>query len=494
MAIAMVFQWDMFFPDLLDIQILRTLPVKDRNVFLARVAAIAILIAAFLFDSNFLPPTIIHITMNPQNHGQFVLGHTLAVFASGFFAAMFVLALQGSLLSVLGERLFRRLSLLLQGLLIAVLVMLLLLFPSFSGLLPAFLQSRSIFPLCFPPFWFLGLYQRLIEGPDTLPIFATLARIAFFATLAVIGIVLLTYPIAYLRRMCQVIEGPGLRTHRALFVSKFSHRFTAILDRKLLRRPVIRAVYHFISQTLLRVPRYRIYLVLYGGVGLSVVVSTVLHLTVTGQRIAIEIPADGIRAAIAIVAFWTIAGLRMAFVSSGNRQGSWVFNALQGRPPALDSAMDMSRSAQLWVFLWSSFITLATCIALRVIAPPELRMLTASAAQLTAAVGLCLLLTDLFFLHVATIAFSGDRPRDPSNLALTVLKYFALFPVVVWMPLRYEPWIEKNWLHLCSTVVAIAAAHVGLAAIHRAKIREYSHCPALEDDDEDFPIRLGLLY
>jgi hypothetical protein len=494
MGIAMVFEWDMFFPDLLDIQILKTLPVKDGNVFFARVAAIALLVAGFLFDSNFLPPTIIHITMNPPNHGRFTMGHILAVSASGLFAAMFILALQGLLLSVLGDRVFRRLSLLLQGLLIALLVILLLLFPSFSGMLPIFLQSGNFLVLCFPPFWFLGLYQRFIEGSHALPIFTTLAKIGFFSTLAAIGLTMLTYPIAYTRRTRQVIEGPGKRGHSGHLIGKFSRGLAAVFDRLVLRIPIRLAVHHFISQTLLRVSRYRIYLVLYGGVGLSVVVSTVLHFTVVGQRIVIETSADGIRAAIAIVAFWTIAGLRIAFVPSGNQQGNWIFRVLQGRPPEVGAAMEMSYSAQLWALLWSSLITIGICLSLHVIAPPELRTASATAAQLTFAVGFCLLLSDVFFLNVTTVAFSGDRPRETSNLAFTVLKYFTVFPVVVWLPLGYEPWIEDSGLHLCFAAAAIAAVHLCLRAIHRAIVEEYSDCPALEDDEEGYPIRLGLRY
>ncbi len=221
MGIAMIFGWDMFFPDLLDIQILKTLPVKDRNVFLARVTAIAILVAGFLFDSNFLAPTIMHITFNPPHPGRFTMGHVLAVSASGLFAAAFILALQGLLLSLLGERVFRRLSLLLQGLLMALLAMLLLLFPSFSALLPVFLQSGSVYALCFPPFWFLGIYQRLIEGPGTLPIFVTLARIGVVAIFVAIGLTMLTYPIAYVRRMRQVIEGPGKNTDHNSLTARF---------------------------------------------------------------------------------------------------------------------------------------------------------------------------------------------------------------------------------------------------------------------------------
>ena len=88
---------------------------------------------------------------------------------------------------------------------------------------------------------------------------------------------------------------------------------------------VRRAVFHFISQTLLRVPRYRIYLVLYGGVGLSVLIATVLRLTVSKGHLRAEASADGIRVALGIVAFWVIAGMRTAFVSPGNQQGNWVF-------------------------------------------------------------------------------------------------------------------------------------------------------------------------
>ena len=45
MGIVTVFEWDMFFPDLLDLWVLKTLPIAERRAFLARVAAIAIFVA-----------------------------------------------------------------------------------------------------------------------------------------------------------------------------------------------------------------------------------------------------------------------------------------------------------------------------------------------------------------------------------------------------------------------------------------------------------------
>jgi hypothetical protein len=59
MGIITVFEWDLFFPDLLDIFVLTTLPIRDRRLFLARVTAIAIFIVGFLFNANVLAPLVL---------------------------------------------------------------------------------------------------------------------------------------------------------------------------------------------------------------------------------------------------------------------------------------------------------------------------------------------------------------------------------------------------------------------------------------------------
>jgi hypothetical protein len=267
-----------------------------------------------------------------------------------------------------------------------------------------------------------------------------------------------------------------------------------LLDATLLRNPLRRAVFHFISQTLLRVPRYRIYLVLYGGVGLSVVVASVLRLSVEHGHVQMEISADGVRAAIAIVAFWTIAGLRMAFVSPGNRQGSWAFRIVHGRPPNLSTATHLLVTAKLWALFCASVITLCAALFLRALAPPELRTWPATASLLLLAAGLCLLLSDALFLNVSSVAFTGEPAREQSNLALTLLKYFTFLPVIVWLPVAFEPWIEANPLHFAAAVVVIAATHFALCAIHQRIIGEHCNMPGLEDDEDDFPMKLGLRY
>ena len=104
---------------------------------------------------------------------------------------------------------------------------------------------------------------------------------------------------------------------------------------------------------------------------------------VVHQQVRMEISSDGIREATGIVAFWMISGLRMAFVSNGNEQGSWIFRIIHGKPAHLDIAMQQLLAAKLWVFLWSAFVTLGACLTLRAIAPPQLLTLTATASQMS---------------------------------------------------------------------------------------------------------------
>jgi hypothetical protein len=490
MGIITVFEWDMFFPDLLDIFVLTTLPIQSGRLFLARVAAIAIFIVGFLLDANFLALPILPASLEPPSLPRLLIGHILAVLASGLFSAAFILALQGVVLSVLGEALFRRLSLLLQGLSISVLLMLLLLSPALSSAVPVFLKSGSRYALYYPPFWFLGIYQRLLEGPSALPVYSKLAQIGCGALFITVALAMLVYPLAYLRRVRQLVVGPGTHDTR-IWIARPLHR---LLHATLLRAPVRRAVFHFIGQSLFRIQRYRIYLVLYGGVGLSVVVASVFRLSVAHGQVRTEVSPDGIRAAIGIVAFWTIAGLRMAFVSPGNQQGSWVFRIIHGRPPHLTSAMHQLRAAKVWVLLWAMIVTFGAWFAFRAFAPPQLLTWPATASLLPIAAGMCLLLTDILFLSVKIVAFTGQPPREQSNLAVSVFKYFAFVPAVASLPVVAEPWIEASVQHFVLATTAISVAHVALRTLHRRIIQEHCNMPGLEEDEEDFPMKLGLRY
>lgn len=98
------------------------------------------------------------------------------------------------------------------------------------------------------------------------------------------------------------------------------------------------------------------------------------------------------------------------------------------------------------------------------------------------------------FLNVKIVAFTGQRAREQPNLATSVLKYLAFVPAVAWVPLISESWIVISAQHFVLAAAAIAVAHLTLRSRHRTTVREHCNLPSLEEDEEEFPLKLGLRY
>jgi hypothetical protein len=291
MGLLVIFEWDMLFPDLLDVFILSSLPVREMRLFRARVSAIGILLAAALFDANMLAVVVLPAATDPPHLFRFLAAHLVSVFMAGWYGAAFFLALEGALLALLGDRIFRRISLWLQGAAVVVLLASLFAYPAVAGNLHGLLASRSRFALAFPPFWFLGIYQRIVDGPATPQVFAHLARVGIAATTMVTALALASYPLAWARRTRDLVEG-AVRRDRQNFTAV---PVRGLLHQTLARTPAARVIWHFITQNLLRVPRYRMVLVMYGGAGAALIFATVMRLRVA--PIGLVFSPDGLRAA-----------------------------------------------------------------------------------------------------------------------------------------------------------------------------------------------------
>ena len=104
------------------------------------------------------------------------------------------------------------------------------------------------------------------------------------------------------------------------------------------------------------------------------------------------------------------------------------------------------------------------------------------------------MLTDIFFLHVTIVPFTGEPPREESSLAISMLKYMAFVPLVASLPVSVEPWMELSVLHCVVAVLVIAAAHMALRRRYRGVIWEHCNMAELEDGEDEFPMKLGLRY
>lgn len=485
MGLITIFEWDLFFPDLLDVFVLSPLPVRGRQMFGARVTAIFVLLGGALFDSSFLAPLVLPAATDPPNLFRFLAAHLLAVCGSGIFGATFFLALEGTLLALLGDRLFRRISLWLQGLCVMALLTMLFLYPVVSPSLAGFLLSGSRWVVWVPPFWFLGIYQRVLEGPGVLPVWAHLARIGEAAALAALGLTVLSYPMAWWRRTRGLIEGAAKREGKSRVGSSAGH----LLHGLLARTPACRAVWQFIGQNLLRVPRYRMVLVMVGGAGAALIFATIVRAGVGAGHIRFVFSAEGLRATVPIVAFWTVSGLRSTFLAPADQRGRWIFRVILGRP-----GWDHAQATERWVLAWGVVLTGAAAAAACILGGPAMRNWHVVAGQILVATALTFLLTDAFFLNVTSLPFTGARPHAAANFALLLIPYLGFFPAIVLFTVALEPWIEATGAHLAISGLLAAAAHLLLLRMHRARVAEAVQSLVAEEDEDVFPQTLGLRY
>jgi hypothetical protein len=480
LGLVTIFEWDLLFPDLLDVYVMGHLPVRNTRVFAARVTAIAVLLGAALFDVNFLAPLVLPAATDPPHLFRFWAAHLAAVGASGIFGAAFFLALEGVLLGLLGDRWFRKISLWLQGGFVLGLLTLLFLYPAMAGSLQGLTAGRIADWV--PSFWFLGIYEQVLHGRTTLPVLVRLAHLGWAATFAAVGVAVAAYPLAWRRRTRGLVEGTAKKMRR----SRLGTPVQRLVHATLARTPTCRAIWQFIGQNLVRVPRYRMVLVMVGGMGAALVLATVMRVSTAGGRIAFVFSPEGLRAVVPMVAFWTVSGLRSTFLAPADQRGRWIFRVTVGKAGLAEVG-----AARRWVLIWSAALTL---MAVALAARAERWTGAVLAAQIVVALGWSMVLTDVFFLNVKTIPFTGAKSNTATNFALLLIPYLGFFPAVVLLTVGAEPWVESTWAHVAWTAAIFAAAHLMLRAMHRQRIHEHLLLIDADDDEEEFPQRLGLRY
>jgi hypothetical protein len=252
-----------------------------------------------------------------------------------------------------------------------------------------------------------------------------------------------------------------------------------LLHATLVRTPPRRAVHHFISQTLFRSQRHRLYLAMYAGVGIALACVWIVALRVEGNHIRIAISTTGVRLAVPAIAFWIVAGLCTSLLSPADPAGSWVFRLIHGK-----AASDHLSATKLWVLLWAMTITLGAVAVLQIISYPELRAPRELITQVVVAAGISLLLTDAFSLQTAAIPFTEARVPHNTDLGFILLRYIVFFPALVIATVNYEWWIEVSAGHLFVTALGIIAAHFALRYVQWRIRRERVSRSAAQEDGE----------
>ncbi|HTX36881.1 MAG TPA: hypothetical protein VME43_17750 [Bryobacteraceae bacterium] len=368
-------KWQALFPGLRDYQVLGTLPLRARQIFRAKFLALLVVSTAAVVVLNALPGLTFPLIsasrwqINPSltEHLQV---HAMAFAAASYFMFFGLLALQGVLLNLLPPRLFGRVTGYLQGLLVA--LMLLLLVLSFS-IDPRFLTTalEPRFSLWLPPVWFLGLYQHLLGDPD--PVMAALAQRANSTLALALALSVLSYLVSYKRHRKLLMEGPSRSARR-------DRKWAGAVLEWLVPNPRQQAILVFMTKTLARSSQHRMILMGYGGFGLAILLTGIL-----GLQQAVSKPdrtaACFVYAHVILLTFLLI-GLRHLFTIPVEWKANWTFQLAER-----EGRLDWMRAVDRFILFWGAMLMLALPL------PVEVRLLgwraVAEAVLFTAFALLC---------------------------------------------------------------------------------------------------------
>ncbi len=339
--------WNSLMIERRDGLILGALPVRGRTVVLGKLGALTIYIFSIAAAMHAVSAALYGLILSDQAAtwrlallGPFA--HFLAAVMACAFVFLCVTSAHGLALVLTGPAAFRRISTVLQVLLVAAVII------GFAHIgrvidgVAAFNQpGRVVAPapwlLLTPPVWFLGLEEWILGGAD--PVFTRLATTALIAFAAVAAITVLTYAAAYRRIMARVVETPE-DGGRAGVVSAAADW----IARRLSPTPARRASAQFFFLSVGRVERLRFVLAAALGVIGAWFVPALVALTSRGQPPTRATTFGLSYAALALV----IGGARIAISMPADLRAAWIV-------PIIDAPGRVLRSG-LWRALYAACV------------------------------------------------------------------------------------------------------------------------------------------
>lgn len=311
--------WGSLLPDKRDTLILGSLPVRPAVVVAAKLIALAAYVGLVAVFMHAVAAVSWGLILDDGTSATFGLRgmatHLVAASAASMTVCLAVAAAQGLTLSLVGARLFARVSTLLQVVLVGLSALCLASLPVMtSSAVDTLAGGPKSQPwiLLMPPLWFLGMYEQLLGTNDSLLL--ALARQAWMTLGLCAAAAALTYPIAYRRLMATVVEtGSGPRR-------RLSHAFRWLLVRAAGRHAAARAAADFFIATLARVERQRFVLAIALGLavawGLPGWKAYVPSVEPTTSLLALPLAAM----------MFLLVGLRVASSLPSDVQAAWVFD------------------------------------------------------------------------------------------------------------------------------------------------------------------------
>ena len=322
MGLFTTLQWPSLFPGLRDYLALASLPVRMRDIFIAKFTALVAFGALFVIAIALLPSLVLPTVMAGA-HSEHGLAQVPAIFAACSLAGLFVLfsliALQGLLLNLLPVGQFARVSLAFQAFLLTAL---LCAFPFVLSIpdLQRFMNMRPAWAEWAPPIWFIGI-QQVIAGSAE-PFAVQMARSALLGVAGAFGAAVAAYLWSYRRHRVRVLEsaGPEAAGRRDWF---------DIAATRFIPEPRELGVFAFISKGLARSRQHRLVLTAFAAIAVALIVESFVSLAFTGGFRGFSSSDSALRQAVIsaplALSLFVLSGFRYLFRLPIELRANWVF-------------------------------------------------------------------------------------------------------------------------------------------------------------------------
>jgi MFS family permease len=422
LAILVVLDWDILFPDPKDYANLMVLPVRLRTVFGAKFLSFLVFIGLYTVAVNAFAVFVVAFFLPKwKSDGDvgflflYVAAHLLAAGAAFLFVFFLFVLVHAILLLLLPPRAFKRISLLFRFALLAVLVFGLMAFIVQSPVLGrvsdeivAAKAAGGARAAALPPLWFVGLYETILGTRD--PVFRSLARTACAATAGLAVLYFAAMGLTYRRHVRRTPEADGTGDRMWRVRDLWFRRLESIASRDRTQQAVLR----FVAEGLRTSSRHRVTIA--GFVALGLGLDMILLATPSSRSLADGLASRDLLAAPLVVAFFLVVALRLAFSTPIAAEANWIFRLTEnGRPAPYHAGTRKAVAAFALVPL-----SLGTAAVSLLIWPPGDALL--HAAYVLAA---SLVLMEIVFDKFAKVPFACQSVPGKSKL-----QYFWAFYVL----------------------------------------------------------------
>lgn len=478
--------WDGVFPDRRDAHILSVLPVTNRLIVVARLAALG-LVLALISGLVSLPIGLVYATVVGEYQAGFVRVFAAHIVSTGLATAFVfcsVLAVQSVLVTVGRGRWTHRLIVWGQFAAVILLLQMVIFQPvmlaSLRGVLGTNIAERDGaggLLMWAPPLWFLGVYE-VISGSSR-DIFRSLALRGLIMTGAAATVAVALYVAGYRRLVRRALETQDVPLSAAPGALR---RLAARIARPLAaRRAVAYAVFGFAVSSFARSQRHRLLYGIYIGIGCAIAVAGLLHAMRRGWSTGLS-PSAAFLSIPLVLTFLAAVGARVLFAIPLEPGANWVFRLTER--PKVRSHIAGARLALL-------FIAAAPPLALLLPVYAGLWGVRLAAAHGAFVLALTWLLVELLMWRFGRVPFTSQYVPGKANVRLFWPLYLTLFTTYAYTMAELEVWLLRSPKLFGLTIAAIAAAAI---VISRASVWLGDSRPLVFDappEDEAITLSLG---